>query len=103
MKISFKVSDYNPYSHLLEAGVDGFEIYEDSSVSILNNWKSKNVIYPNPAENWINISLDGLKSIFNISGELIIKCDKKNIDVSKLKSGIYFLNLNDQFYKFIKT
>ena len=77
MKISFKVSDYNPYSHLLEAGIDGFEIYEDSSVSNLNNWSSKNVIFPNPVENWLN-TLDGLKSIFNISGELIIKCNKKH-------------------------
>ena len=103
MRISFKVSDYNPYNHLVEAGIDGFEIYEDNLVSHLNKWTPKNVIYPNPVENMLNISLEGFKSIYTISGELLIKSNKKIIDVSKLKSGIYFLNLKDQFYKFVKT
>ena len=50
MRVSFKVSDYNPYSHLVEAGIDGFEVYEDNSVSVNYELTIDDIIYPNPAE-----------------------------------------------------
>ena len=102
MRISFKVSDYNPYNHLVEAGIDGFEVYEDNSVSTNYELVIDDIIYPNPAKNQINISSDGLKSIYNISGKLILSSTKNVIDVSMLKGGVYFINTNEQFYKFVK-
>ena len=102
MRISFKVSDYNPYNHLVEAGIDGFEVYEDNSVSTNYELVIDDIIYPNPAKNQINISSDGLKSIYNISGKLLLSSNKNVIDVSMLKGGVYFINTNEQFYKFVK-
>ena len=54
MRISFKVSDYNPYNHLVEAGIDAFEVYEDNSLSTNYDLANGDIIYPNPAENQIN-------------------------------------------------
>ncbi len=102
MKISFKVSDYNPYNHLVEAGIDGFEVYEDNSLSIKYELSIDDIIYPNPAKNQINISIDGLKNIYNLSGMLLFSTNENFIDISLLKSGVYFINTNEQFFKFVK-
>jgi hypothetical protein len=102
MRISFKVSDYNPYNHLVEAGIDGFEVYEDNSVSTNYDLANDDIIYPNPAENKINISIIGLKNIYNLSGKLLLSTNENVIDVSMLKAGVYFINTNEQFYKFVK-
>ena len=102
MRISFKVSDYNPYNHLVEAGIDGFEVYEDNSLSANYEFTIDDIIYPNPAINEINISIVGLKNIYNLSGKLIHSTNENVIDVSMLTKGVYFLNSNEQFYKFVK-
>lgn len=101
MTISFKVTDYNPYNHLVEAGIDGFEVYEDSTVSI-NELIYENTIYPNPAKNQINVSISGLKRIYNLAGKLVLSTNEKLIDITNLKAGIYFINTNEHFYKFVK-
>ena len=49
MSIIFKVTDYNPYNHLVEAGIDGFEVYEDNSVSTNYELTIDDIIYPNPS------------------------------------------------------
>lgn len=73
-------------------------------------------IYPNPANNVINInnlstfSIDNFK-IFTINGSLIKELKNsdsyQNIDVSQLQSGVYFISIevNNQKlnYKFIKN
>tara|TARA_Y100000813_G_scaffold105504_1_gene75379 strand:- start:21799 stop:24177 length:2379 start_codon:yes stop_codon:yes gene_type:complete len=102
MTISFKVSDYNPNNHLVEAGIDGFEVFEDNVSS--NNYELivSNIIFPNPANNEINVNANGRKDIFNISGKLIYSSSNKTIDVSRLESGLYIINTNHKFYKFIK-
>ena len=102
MRISFKVSDYNPYNHLVEAGIDGFEVYEDNSLSANYEFVIDDIIYPNPALNEINVSIVGLKNIYNLSGKLIHSTNENVIDVSMLTKGVYFLNSNEQFYKFVK-
>ena len=102
MRISFKVSDYNPYNHLVEAGVDGFEVYEDNYLSTNYEFAIEDIIYPNPANNQINISITGLKNIYNLSGKLLISTNENVIDVSMLNKGVYFINSNEQFYRFVK-
>jgi hypothetical protein len=71
-------------------------------VSINSKFLDKNTIYPNPAENEINISINGLKKIYNLSGTLVLSTHEKIIDVTKLKAGVYFINSNEHFYKFVK-
>ncbi|MBF45262.1 MAG: hypothetical protein CMD38_03075 [Flavobacteriales bacterium] len=102
MTISFKASDYNPNNHLVEAGIDGFEVFEDNVSS--NNYELivSNIIFPNPANNEINVNANGRKDIYNISGKLIYSSSNKTIDVSRLESGLYIINTNHKFYKFIK-
>ena len=102
MRVSFKVSDYNPYNHLVEAGIDGFEVYEDNSATINYELAIDDVIFPNPTKNQINVSIVGLKKIYSLSGKLLISTNDKIIDVSILKAGVYFINTNEQFYKFVK-
>ena len=71
---------------------------------------SKNdfTLFPNPATNtiFINTSKEKLKklTVFSIFGEKIIHETHTNkIDISHLKSGMYFIKINnDQTIKFIK-
>ena len=64
-------------------------------------------IYPNPSNDYININYDEeiLKlQIINMNGEKInIKPSNSSIDVSFLSKGIYILNFNNNFIKFIKN
>jgi hypothetical protein len=64
-------------------------------------------IYPNPATDEIHISLNGLSikeiTIYNSSGKLIQKAPfSPYIDISNLPSGIYFIQTDHHFSKFIK-
>jgi hypothetical protein len=69
------------------------------------------VLYPNPVKDqlYIDINLDDLNiEIFNLSGQLLLKTNEKTIELSHLKAGVYFLNINSgtlntsKVYKFIK-
>lgn len=70
-------------------------------------------LYPNPAVARLNLSLDGLSetpvNVYDVNGKLILSTvvDTNNgIDVSSLKSGIYFANFvvegQESSYRFIK-
>jgi hypothetical protein len=78
---------------------------------ILSNSDNTGVsVYPNPAKNVLylkNISdQNSTLLIYRIDGVLMnriqISSDNNNVDVSKLKSGLYLLKLNKQTIKFIK-
>lgn len=58
-------------------------------------------VYPNPAKNLVSISSDQAISkieLFDASGRIIISGsgNNKEIDISKLKDGIYFVNVYNQ-------
>lgn len=80
-----------------------------SGISTVNNLELS--LYPNPVINYLNLTTDIEKftiRIFNNMGELVIQNkDKKKLDVSKLKSGIYIFEVisDSQSYKgkFIKS
>lgn len=69
--------------------------------------QSKLQIVPNPATHHIELIFQEpieMVYIYNISGALIRKhISNKKIDVSSLKPGIYFLNANGHYAKFIKN
>ncbi len=85
------------------------------ATSILSNdeRKSRMIIYPNPANNFINISLnDFFKpedeiNIFNIYGDLILKEKIKNntmnqrINISNLPTGIYYIQIGNLIENFV--
>ncbi|MEO0075836.1 MAG: alpha/beta hydrolase, partial [candidate division WOR-3 bacterium] len=73
----------------------------------VNDFTSKNypyLIYPNPAQNYLNIvGIPSPAKIFDISGQVIAKIHIPthwSID-TKLKNGIYFIKTNKQLIKFI--
>jgi hypothetical protein len=71
-------------------------------------------IYPNPTTDFINFSLSGLEStavtVVDVTGKLVLSTvisSENNIDVSSLKSGVYFAQIEvdgrQASYKFIKN
>ena len=101
MSIIFKVSDYSPYNHLVEAGIDGFEVYENNSTDIHNNF-IKNYIYPNPSKNVIYTNLSGKKDIYDLSGKHVMSSLSNDINIYLLNPGVYILVNNNVHYKFVK-
>ncbi len=54
-------------------------------------------IYPNPTQSvlYINHSSDMVIEVYNLLGSSLIKSTQKNIDLSGLSSGTYFVKLTD--------
>ena len=105
MRFFVTVSDYAPNNHLVEGGIDGFEIYEDTlgQVSINTNKDLEPItIYPNPTRSTILVPHDGTKIIQNISGQILLVTEERRIDVAHFQKGIYILSYNNRFQKFIK-
>ena len=71
-----------------------------------NNTTEKFIIYPNPAKNLITLENQNsnLKkiSIFNNLGQLVLQSKEKEINISKLKTGIYFVKVETNKGKSIK-
>ena len=102
LKLVIRVSDFQPNNHWLEAGIDGFRLFEDNTpVSIIDFNRELN-IFPNPTRNYINLDMLGVKKIYSITGEKILQSSNNQIDVSFLPSGIYLLTCKDARFKFIK-
>ena len=90
----------------LDNGVFGFATFKSYPLSISELKKNEFKLYPNPVTdklflNATNTAANLNIQIFNIEGKLlsiqdVALQDQKAIDVSQLKSGIYFLNIEDQ-------
>ena len=82
-------------------------IPEDGFLSINSNESYENItLYPNPSVNYINIDSNEeiwKLEIIKMNGEKINTLSfSKNIDISFLSKGIYVLNFNNYFIKFVK-
>jgi len=111
---------YRPSDNRMLIGTHGNGMWDTTvgntlSVNSYNEIESKISIYPNPAQSEINFksnsfdfSTNANYSIIDISGKVVangVISDKK-VDVSRLNSGLYFVNINangiKQTLKFIK-
>ncbi len=66
------------------------------NVSVSEFWHNKiSLIYPNPASSKISVEAQGLQGVrfFNSVGMEVLFSDQKEIDVSTLESGIYFVKI----------
>jgi len=82
-------------------------IPEDEFLSIISNESHESInLYPNPSVNYINIDSNEeiwKLEIIKMNGEKINNIPfSKNIDISFLSKGIYVLNFNNYFIKFVK-
>ena len=80
---------------------------EDGFLSINSNESYENInLYPNPSINYLNIDSNEeiwKLEIIKMNGEKINNLPfSKNIDISFLSKGIYVLNFNNYFIKFVK-
>lgn len=70
---------------------------EENGLGINENNEVNVFIYPNPTNNILNIDFENYKSseLFNISGQSILKTDKRNLDFSGFSKGVYFLTIEN--------
>lgn len=104
--LEIAVSDYQPDNHWVEAAIDGFILYQDTSsvTSISNIVNDINfIVFPNPVKNTLNTNVYGQKRIVNILGKEVLSSKQKSIDVSSLSSGVYFIIYQNKRIKFIKN
>ncbi|TXE06265.1 T9SS type A sorting domain-containing protein [Seonamhaeicola algicola] len=97
---------YRPSDNHLLIGTHGNGMYEATVSDVLgiedvNDVSSEIKLYPNPVANQINLDLPVLNnkynySIIDMSGKTITNgtTDSKQINVSTLSSGMYFIKLN---------
>jgi len=111
---------YRPSDNKLLIGTHGNGVYEATistalSLDDINDVSKQITLYPNPAQseinfksNTINLTDNANYNLIDISGKVVNsgKVANKKVDVSKLNSGLYFVNLDvngvKQTLKFIK-
>ena len=96
----------------IKSGDYALGVWDEEHASIKENSSELNInIYPNPAEDKINIELKnetkGNVVITNQLGQVVkeMNIDGKEltIDIEDLTSGIYFINVSNQRMKFLKN
>jgi len=61
------------------------------------------MVYPNPAEDRLTVTINGEYRITNLFGQTLLSGpDSRDIDVSNLSAGIYFLSIDGVTRKFVK-
>ena len=114
---NFNSSESIPYETYISASNLNSESYnlqqiecnpDDEFLSITSNETNNNIfVYPNPSINYINIDSDEeiwKLEIIQMNGEKInILPFSKRIDISFLSKGLYVLNFNNYYIKFIKN
>ncbi|MFN3196438.1 MAG: CotH kinase family protein [Chlorobiota bacterium] len=80
-----------------------------SKTTVCCSEENSTVVYPNPTNDYIQITLDkkpGRLSIMSLDGYEVMSVEDyisgSKIDVSELSSGMYIISANDQIFKFIK-
>ena len=111
MKVVFVAeADGTPFfiSDVLEAGVDAFVVkeFEDSSTGIEEPTVITERVFPNPAQDQVNIQLDGLSdgavtlTIYGITGKRMsainanLVAGQLSVDASELKDGVYLYEVS---------
>lgn len=111
MQILVYTSDFDPGVNITEAGFDNFkiELEPTNSVDVLSKM-DKISVFPNPTQS--NLILKGLTEgselkLVNAQGSLILQKNivNENVELSllNLESGIYFIEVNNQKFKVIKS
>jgi hypothetical protein len=91
-----KVGGNGTYSGFTYYYIDGVSVYDVATLGIEQNKNKVEVsVYPNPASNKINIEAKEVTEIkvFDLLGKEIISTKEKEVDISNLNNGVYFIQL----------
>lgn len=83
----------------ISPGTIVFDVRSSAGIGVIENHIS---IYPNPAVDYLNVSSEGIKRIYDFSGKLLIESNATTLDITMLNQGIYLLNVNGANQQFIK-
>jgi hypothetical protein len=83
----------------ISPGTIVFDVRSSAGIEAIKNTIS---VYPNPAVDFLNVSIDGAKRVYDLTGKLLIESSSKSLDISTLNQGIYVLNVNGINQHFIK-
>jgi hypothetical protein len=83
----------------ISPGTIVFDVRSSAGIVAIENTIS---VYPNPAVDFLNVSIDGVKRIYDFTGKLLIESSATSLDISSLNQGIYLLNVNGANQQFIK-
>lgn len=110
MIITVKASDFDPNINVTEAGFDFFYVENESHLGFDETINaSKVILYPNPVVDKLTLSNtyeneDWTLTDLNARVLHTGKTNKQqtNIDVSNFSHGVYFIQIQDKSYKFVK-
>jgi hypothetical protein len=99
--------ELNSFTGIYNISVDSNEVIIPKITSQINALKNTTIssniqLYPNPATTFITVVKSNdetnLESIYNIIGCQVLKLDneKNQIDISGLRTGVYFLKTNNR-------
>jgi hypothetical protein len=60
-------------------------------------------IYPNPAQTTLFVNKKGVKNIYNLVGEKLLSSSKKRLNIQALAAGVYLIECEGYYRKFIKN
>jgi hypothetical protein len=83
----------------ISPGTIVFDVRSSAGIEAIENTIS---VYPNPAVDFLNVSIDGVKRVYDLTGKLLIESSATSLDISSLNQGIYVLNVNGANQQFIK-
>lgn len=112
------IIDFSNHTFLLNIAFPdtSVQIYTCIVTSNIINLQAKSSLYPNPANDMLNVNLKNIKNanikVYNMQGEIIIEQQQNTnnginqINIQSLSSGLYFIHINGANYsqtlKFIK-
>jgi hypothetical protein len=95
----------NKFYKLKMLDLDG-SFKESDIVSVQTSQSSALKVYPNPADNTINVIGNGTVNIYDVSGKLMMSAATKDgyvqIDISKLPQGLYFVSTGKDAVEVVK-
>jgi hypothetical protein len=83
----------------ISPGTIVFDVRSSAGIQTIEN---KISVYPNPAEDILNVSVNGIKYVYDFTGKLLIESSATSLDISSLNQGIYLLNVNGINQQFVK-
>jgi choice-of-anchor B domain-containing protein len=90
--------------HIYEAGLDAFSITEEQTTSAFEQGSTSPVlVFPNPANDILNILNPGIKIdefiVYDLQGKMVLRksfTDTASIEIANLQPGGYFISLKHQ-------